>query len=271
MGLGYKVIRNVLVLLISLISLIATSESAIATQYDPSWGYIQGSLTSSSPTSKQTFSLPGTHYYQAYEITGIPDSTTVQIYLRGQGTFNSTALGIPDTYMFVINKSTGAVVAQDDDSGSGSIGGAYTPSPIRDSYLSLTWNSNYEIQATTYQVNTTGNFVVFASAGTLGPSSPLASSVTLTANQTISSKRQLVQLTATASKPGTVTFKQKNSIIPGCNNLPTSGSPIVAICNWKPTIHGLQYLSAKLTPTDTNYPSSTGSLTYIVSTRLSPR
>jgi hypothetical protein len=58
-------------------------------------------------------------------------------------------------------------------------------------------------------------------------------------------------ITATASVPGTVTFKSGGTNIAGCENVATSGSsPITAQCAWIPAGVAAQSLTAVFTPTN---------------------
>jgi hypothetical protein len=70
--------------------------------------------------------------------------------------------------------------------------------------------------------------------------------------------RVATTITATATTAGRVTFFANNKRIPGCIRIATVGAgPITATCSWKPSLHGSIVISALITPTDSNYVSST--------------
>ena len=64
------------------------------------------------------------------------------------------------------------------------------------------------------------------------------------------SYRQVVTITANVSTASKVTFRARNTIIPGCKNKLTSAtSPFIATCTWKPSIRGSAVLTASAVPT----------------------
>jgi hypothetical protein len=71
---------------------------------------------------------------------------------------------------------------------------------------------------------------------------------------------------ATASSDGRVSFLQGGKPISGCRNVPTTS--LVATCTWRPALHGIVGLSARITPTDTSIPSGTSS---VITTGVSAR
>ncbi len=83
----------------------------------------------------------------------------------------------------------------------------------------------------------------------------LASSLTLSAPSGASPVvGSPTTLTATVSTPGTVTFYDGSTAIPGCSGL---SATTTVTCAWSPTIVGARSLSATLTPTDPSYLHST--------------
>ena len=71
-----------------------------------------------------------------------------------------------------------------------------------------------------------------------------------------------VRITATASKPGTITFTQDGTNLNQCVNVQTSesGSNYTATCTWTPALNvsghgGVRSIVATLTPTSSNYQS----------------
>ena len=97
--------------------------------------------------------------------------------------------------------------------------------------------------ATNYSFNTSATASLTVSKATTSLSLALANATpTYGAVDTI---------TATASMPGTVTFKSGGTNIPGCENVATSGSsPITAQCTWIPGGVTSYSLTAVLAPTN---------------------
>lgn len=99
-----------------------------------------------------------------YQLYGVPDGTTVGIYIKGG---NSTAgLCDPVVIIYDVTDPNGAsgVTANDDSGRGGNDGSGYNgwtcdsdqigggPFGLQfDSFLTIAWNSNYRIQATTYR------------------------------------------------------------------------------------------------------------------------
>jgi hypothetical protein len=70
--------------------------------------------------------------------------------------------------------------------------------------------------------------------------------------------RTSIAVTATVNTAGKVTFYSMGKPVPNCKNISTTGSgPITAVCNWKPALHGVNSITAKLVPTDVNYSAQT--------------
>ena len=85
------------------------------------------------------------------------------------------------------------------------------------------------------------------SAGNI-PVNLIFNSLTLSGS---ASFRTAVTITANVSAAAKVTFRARNSIIPGCKNKATTGtSPnIVATCSWKPSTRGAVTITASAVPT----------------------
>ena len=85
-------------------------------------------------------------------------------------------------------------------------------------------------------------------------------SILLPASATTATYNAAVTITATVSQAGTVDFKLDGTTITGCGSVATSGtSTITATCSWTPNTTGALALTAVLTPTSSNYSSSTSS------------
>lgn len=105
----------------------------------------------------------------------------------------------------------------------------------------------------------------------LGAALNVSSSITVTGPAGSANYRSSTTITATGSVAGKITFYSNGKKIPGCIKVPTNGSN-VATCNWKPTIHGNQNLSAFLYPTDSTYlTSNSGAVNIFVTKRSSTR
>ena len=80
--------------------------------------------------------------------------------------------------------------------------------------------------------------------------------------------RAATTITATVTMSGRVTFYANNKKIPGCSRVATTGSsPIIATCSWKPSRHGPTVISTLMTPTDSNFLSSTDASQTVFTTR----
>ena len=87
------------------------------------------------------------------------------------------------------------------------------------------------------------------------------SSVSLNSISSNQSKGTSVQLIATASDSGKVTFYANSKRIAGCIALQATGSPTkTATCNWKPTVTARYQTYAGLIPTDSSISSSISSV-----------
>ncbi len=94
-------------------------------------------------------------------------------------------------------------------------------------------------------------------------------SLALAGNVTQVSKGQLIVITASIDQVGRVTFFSDGIRIPNCINLVASGASVN--CNWRPAIQKRVNLTARLTPTNSIYNSSTGSLSVWVVRRSGTR
>lgn len=84
------------------------------------------------------------------------------------------------------------------------------------------------------------------------------STTSLNSINSIQSKGVSVQLIATVSDLGKVTFYANEKRIAGCISIQATGSPTkTATCNWKPTVSSRYQIYAGLTPTDTTIAAST--------------
>lgn len=69
--------------------------------------------------------------------------------------------------------------------------------------------------------------------------------------------RSNIQLVATVSAVGRVTFYAKGKVIPGCNKVSTiSSTTITAICNWRPSQRGAVSITARIFPSSSPAQSS---------------
>ncbi len=83
------------------------------------------------------------------------------------------------------------------------------------------------------------------------------SSVSISTVTTTFRKGVPVQLTATTSDSGRVTFIANEKRIAGCIQIQTSGSPTkTATCNWRPTVTSSYQIYAKFSPIDSSISSS---------------
>lgn len=83
------------------------------------------------------------------------------------------------------------------------------------------------------------------------------SSVSISTATTTFRKGVPVQLTATTSDSGRVTFIANEKRIAGCIQIQTSGSPTkTATCNWRPTVTSSYQIYAKFSPIDSSISSS---------------
>ncbi|MFB2878446.1 PA14 domain-containing protein [Floridanema aerugineum] len=108
--------------------------------------------------------LRSNSFYDDYRLTGVSAGQQVQLNM------SSTAF---DTYLQLVNESTGQVIQFDDDSGGGT-----------NSRLSFTTQSgiNYLVRATSYSANSTGSYSL--SATSQSTSTPVNSIASLSINQT---------------------------------------------------------------------------------------
>ncbi len=84
------------------------------------------------------------------------------------------------------------------------------------------------------------------------------SSFALAGSATSTIYRTSIAVTATVNTAGKVTFYSMGKPVPNCRNISTTGAgPVTAVCNWKPALHGVNLITAKLVPTDTNYSTQT--------------
>jgi len=84
------------------------------------------------------------------------------------------------------------------------------------------------------------------------------SAFSLTGSATSAVYRTSIAITATVNTSGKVTFYSMGKPVPNCRNIATTGAgPITAVCNWKPSLHGVNSITAKLVPTDANYTAQT--------------
>lgn len=105
----------------------------------------------------------------------------------------------------------------------------------------------------------------------LGAALNVSSTITISNPSGNIAYRSTLTLSATGSVPGKITFYANNKKISGCIKVATNASNI-ATCNWKPSIHGNQSLSAFLAPTDSSYlTSSSGFVSVNVTKRSSTR
>jgi uncharacterized repeat protein (TIGR02543 family) len=152
--------------------------SASAGTFSNSWSVAANTLTTSSPKNGARGS---SCYVERHTLTGVADGTNIQLYMRARsGTVNGITMGNYDAYLYVVNKTTGVAVAQDDDNGTGD--GSGTGSWGNDSYLTVTWYSNYEIQATTFSCGVVGGYAIYSSAGTVSGGISANYTVTFNAN-----------------------------------------------------------------------------------------
>lgn len=87
-------------------------------------------------------------------------------------------------------------------------------------------------------------------------------------------KGQVVVISVVSDAEGKVAFYQGEKRIPGCSSRVTSGSSssFTATCNWKPSVHGFQRITAKLTPAINGAASPTSTaLNVYVNRRISAR
>jgi hypothetical protein len=107
------------------------------------------------------------------------------------------------------------------------------------------------------------------SAGNI-PVNLIFNSLTLSGS---ASFRKTVTITANVSAAAKVTFRARNSIIPGCKNKATTGtSPnIVATCSWKPSTRGSVPITATAVPTGAGSGTTATPITATVSNRTGAR
>ena len=182
-------------------------ESAFAGTFLDSWTHSAGTLT----TSDATNGVRGSGYYtKRFTLSGVSDGSSIQLYLRARsGTVDGVTMGNYDAYLYVVNKTTNASVYADDDSGSGN-GSTYT-NASNDSYLgAVIWNSNYEIQVTTFSAGVTGGFAIYSSAGTISGATGF-NTVTFNANNGTGSAS--VASVTQASAGAAVTLATQNTLL----------------------------------------------------------
>jgi hypothetical protein len=93
---------------------------------------------------------------------------------------------------------------------------------------------------------------------TVTANSASISSFSLAGSVTSTIYRSSIAVTATVNTAGKVTFYSMGKPVPNCRNISTTGAgPITAVCNWKPALHGVNLITAKLVPSDTNYSTQT--------------
>ena len=82
--------------------------------------------------------------------------------------------------------------------------------------------------------------------------------------------RTVGTITATGTLAGKVTFYERGKAIPGCVRVPMNGSN-VAICSWKPSLHGSTTITATAKPSNTYVPNGSTSLNIAVVARSGKR
>ena len=85
----------------------------------------------------------------------------------------------------------------------------------------------------------------------LGAAGPISGSLSLSGGSKIASYRTVTSLIATVSAPAKVTFYAAGKLIAGCRSIPSSAG--VATCNWKPSVKGVNRITAQLTSLDSGY------------------
>ena len=88
----------------------------------------------------------------------------------------------------------------------------------------------------------------------LGPASPISSSLSLTGGSKIATYRTATSLRASVNASAKVTFYSGGKLIAGCSNVASSAG--VAMCTWKPSVKGVNRLTAKVTSLDSGYSDS---------------
>lgn len=134
--------------------------------------------------------------------------------------------------------------------------------------VSVNGNSKFVRKKNTLQCSVADVWLLVNSD--LGAALNVSSTITVT-KPSDPSYRTTAVITATGSVAGRITFYANNKKIPGCIKVVTNVSN-VATCNWKPSLHGNQTLSAFLLPTSPSYLTSNSSnLTVFVTKRSSLR
>ena len=102
-------------------------------------------------------------------------------------------------------------------------------------------------------------------------STPTTISVSLNAGGSTATFRTSTWVKAQVNSDGPVTFYANKKYIPGCKGIQSSAG--VALCNWKPSLHGVYKLTARVLPTDSaNYlPKSSDDFQMLVSKRTNIR
>lgn len=138
---------------------------------------------------------------------------------------------------------------------SGATNATYTFTPDLPSY------DNNLFRMVITDTSPTGEASTITSASltlTVKANSATFSGLSLTGSATSATYRTSIVITASVNTAGKVTFYSMGKPVPNCRNIATTGSnPVTAVCNWKPAMHGLNTITARLTPTDTNYSAQT--------------
>ena len=122
-------------------------------------------------------------------------------------------------------------------------------------------------------VGTIGGGSTFDQGIDIDPTPPVFNGFALPGNATTAIYRTSVNLSATVSLAGVVTFFIGGKRIPGCTNILTSAiSPYIAQCPWKPAVIGFSVLTALTKATSNGQTATTSSpLRIAVSTRTNKR
>jgi len=204
---------------------------------------------------------------RSISITISQATPTISISLPGAATNAAVGAAVTITATLSVNGSVNFRLGGTTISGCGSISSSalsatcsWTPtstgSAVLTAVLTPTDSTNYA-SANTTDLNIS---VVNGSTSVL---------LTIAGNVTQVSKGRTIVITASIDQIGRVTFFSDGIRIPNCINLVASGSSVN--CNWKPAIQKQVNLTARLTPSNSIYNASTGSLNVQVVRRSGTR
>ena len=142
----------------------------------------------------------------------------------------------------------------------------YTTPTVSGSWSIVTSGVNY-VMTTIYSAFDNDAYPAFK----LIASTPTTAVVSLNSGGTKATYRSTTTIKAEVNSNGPVTFYANKKYIPGCKQIQSSAG--VALCQWRPSLHGVYALTARVVPTDSaNYlPKTSDAMQVTVAKRSNTR